>query len=281
MGLILVTFLLLLTGYSSGKLEPVKGCGKALVPQGRIVNGNVATRGKYPWMVSIQEKIGDKMQHICGGAILNETWIVTAAHCFDQPINLTDYEVYAGLFSILKKTEPTVQKLQLEKVIIHDKYDKDGLTNDIALIKTATPIDIKGSKGYVNAICLPPGLTNPTGEATVIGWGMIRDDGPISAELREVQVPIVPWATCKKIYGDKNNSEFDFVQVVPSMLRAGGNGKDSCQYDSGGPLFQYDKDDVATLIGTIASGGDCGHGPYPGMYMKVSAFKSWMDKVTT
>nr|AUI10827.1 putative PQM protease precursor [Ancylometes rufus] len=272
-----ITFLVLLCGYSSGKTITVKDCGKSLAPQARIVNGIVTTRGKYPWMVSIHQKISNGIKHICGGSILNENWIVTAAHCFDQPVVLSDYEVYAGLYSITKLDEPTVQKLQMAKVVIHKLYVEDGYANDIALIETATPININGSKGFINGICLPTGVTNPTGEATVIGWGRIKSNGPISAELREVTIPFMSWQQCKQIYGHKD-SEFEAVQVVPAMLCAGGKGKDTCQYDSGGPLFQYDKDGVATLIGTVANGAECAYKHYPGMYMKVSAFKSWMEK---
>nr|AUI10839.1 putative PQM protease precursor [Alopecosa marikovskyi] len=280
MKLIFAAFLLLLTGYTSGKLYTVKDCGKVSVPQGRIVDGEVSARGKYPWMVSVQQWYGNKLRPICGGAILNENWIVTAAHCFDQPIKNSDYEVYVGLFSLTKTNEPTVQKHKISKIIIHEDYEEIGFHDDIALIKTSTPIDIKGSKGYVNGICLPSGVTNPAGDAIVIGWGTIYDDGPLSAELREAKVPIVPWKTCKQIYESKN-SAFEFVQVTPFIMCAGGTGKDSCQGDSGGPLFQFDKNGVATLLGTVANGGDCGNGHYPGMYMKASAYKSWMDKVMT
>nr|AUI10835.1 putative PQM protease precursor [Zoropsis spinimana] len=278
--LLKTAFLLLLSGYSLGKLYTVTNCGKRLAPQGRIVNGSVAQPGKYPWMVSIQENVNGNWKHICGGSILNENWIVTAAHCFDQPINVNVHEVYVGLYSLLKNNDPTTKKHKLSKIIIHEKYNEHGYANDIALIKTATPIDIKGSKGYVNGICLPPGATDPSGQATVIGWGRIKSDGPISAELREVTLPLVPWQKCKAIYGSKN-SEFNYVQVVPSMLCAGGNGKDACEFDSGGPFFQYDKNGVATLIGTVANGAECAYKDYPGMFMKVSAFKGWMDKAMT
>nr|AUI10840.1 putative PQM protease precursor [Hogna radiata] len=280
MQLVFAAFLLLLTGYTYGKLYTVKDCGKATVPQARIVDGEVSKRGKYPWMVSVQQWYGDKLRPICGGAILNENWIVTAAHCFDQPVINSDYEVYVGLFSLRKTNEPPVRKLKVSKIIIHEEYEDTGFANDIALIKTATPIDIKGSKGYVNGICLPSGATDPSGDAIVIGWGTIYDDGPLSAELREAVVPIVPWKKCKQIYEDIN-SDFEYVQVTPFVMCAGGTGKDSCQGDSGGPLFQFDKNGVATLLGTVANGGDCGNGRYPGMYMKASAYKGWMDRVMT
>nr|AUI10830.1 putative PQM protease precursor [Peucetia striata] len=280
MELLTIIFFILFSGYSSGKLTTVKDCGKSFAPQGRIVNGTVTTHGKFPWMVSIHERIKSGFRQACGGAILNENWIVSAAHCFDKPIVLEDYEVYVGLYSILKKDAATVQKLKLSKIIPHENYTEDGYANDIAIIKTATKIDFKKSKGFVNAICLPSGASAPTGEATVIGWGKLKSDGPISAELREASLPLVPFETCKKIYAD-DDSEFEPVQVLPSMLCAGGNGKDACQYDSGGPLFQYDKKGVATLIGTVANGAECAYMHYPGMYMKVSAFKSWMDKNMT
>nr|AUI10834.1 putative PQM protease precursor [Anyphaena accentuata] len=278
MKLLTVTLMFFSYGFSLGKLYTVKDCGKSLAAVGRIVNGTISKPGAYPWMVSIHESFKGKWGHVCGGSILNENWIVTAAHCFDQPVDANKHEIYAGLYSLRQKDDKNVQRLKISKIILHDQYDEDGFANDIALVKTATPINIKDSGGYVNAICLPAGATNPTGEATVIGWGTTYSDGPLSPELREVTLPFVDWQKCKEIYG--NNPEFKPVQVVPAMLCAGGkDGKDACQADSGGPMFQVDSKGVATLIGTVANGAECAYKHYPGMFMKVSAFKGWMEKM--
>nr|AUI10833.1 putative PQM protease precursor [Eratigena atrica] len=276
--MLLTLCLLFLVDFALGKVNTVANCGKRLAPQGRIVGGKIAKFGDYPWMVSIQEKNSKgTFDHICGGSIINENWIVTAAHCFNKSDPASNYRAYVGLRSILKTKEKTVQRHEISKFIIHCDYDDDGYVNDIALVKTTEKIDIKGSGGYVNGICLPSGATTPSGTATVIGWGLTKYNGSMIELLKEATLPIVSWQTCKQIYGDKN-SEFDYIQVTPAMLCAGGQGEDACQNDSGGPLFQTDDKGVATLIGTVANGAECAYKHYPGMYMKVSAYLSWMEK---
>nr|AUI10838.1 putative PQM protease precursor [Amaurobius ferox] len=277
MRFIKATFLLFLAGYTSAELRTVANCGKKLLPKGRIVGGKTAGHGDYPWMVSMQEKNKKgTFDHVCGGSIINENWIVTAAHCFDQPLDVKNYKAYVGLHSILKTNEPTVQKHEIAQVFIHEDYKADGNANDIALVKTVLAININGSNGYVNGICLPKGVTNPSGNATVIGWGRLYSGGPMPDKLQQVTVPIVAWADCKAIY-ENVNSEYDYL-VTPATLCAGGKGKDSCENDSGGPLFQTDKNGVSTLIGTVANGAECAYKHYPGMYMKVSAFTGWMGR---
>nr|Q9TXD8.1 RecName: Full=Venom peptide isomerase heavy chain [Agelenopsis aperta]AAB34914.1 peptide isomerase heavy chain [Agelenopsis aperta] len=240
-----------------------------------IVGGKTAKFGDYPWMVSIQQKNKKgTFDHICGGAIINVNWILTAAHCFDQPIVKSDYRAYVGLRSILHTKENTVQRLELSKIVLHPGYKPKKDPDDIALIKVAKPIVIGN---YANGICVPKGVTNPEGNATVIGWGKISSGGKQVNTLQEVTIPIIPWKKCKEIYGDEF-SEFEYSQITPYMICAGAEGKDSCQADSGGPLFQIDANGVATLIGTVANGADCGYKHYPGVYMKVSSYTNWMSK---
>lgn len=273
--------LLLLIGYSSAlppTVPTVENCGKSVVERPRVVGGETEPFGSSPWMVSIQQKNSKgTFDHICGGSIIHESWIVTAAHCFNTSIILTsNYKAYVGVRSILHMSEDTVQKHNLSQITRHEDYDDKTFANDIALLKTASPIKIKESKGYVNAICLPTGFTDPTGDAIVTGWGHTSSGGKMINLLQWATVPMVKWQTCKNIYGDKK-SEFEKVLITPAMICAGGQGKDTCQGDSGGPLIQV-TNGVATLIGTVANGAECAYKHYPGVYMKVSAFTNWMGR---
>lgn len=61
---------------------------------------------------------------------------------------------------------------QIDKIIVHEQYDSASYSHDIALIRTKTPMNFKRSGGYVNSICLPQTNKDPTGWATVAGWGL-------------------------------------------------------------------------------------------------------------
>ncbi|KFM63496.1 hypothetical protein X975_07973, partial [Stegodyphus mimosarum] len=190
------------------------------------------------------------------------------------------YRILVGLHKLSEEDTPTVQRIMISKIVIHDGYDignDEAYDDDIALLQTAKPIDIKGSKGYVNGICLPKNKADPTGYATVIGWGHTRTDGENSDVLLQVTVPIIPRDLCNESYDDDLEDGID--DITEYMICAGSKGKDSCQNDSGGPLFQTDSRGVATLIGVVSHGAGCGLKFYPGVYTKVAMYKSWMAKV--
>ncbi|XP_071043650.1 U21-ctenitoxin-Pn1a isoform X1 [Parasteatoda tepidariorum] len=256
-----------------------KNCGKSIAASDshdRIVGGTDAVPGEFPWMVSLRELDEFGFEHVCGAAILNENWIVTAAHCLDYPI-ARRYEVLVGLHKLSRERDSTVKKYKISKLVIHDKYDDDTFNNDIALLKTKEPIDISGSKGYINTICLPKNKDDPTGYATVIGWGHTRENGKNSDTLKKVLVPLIDRDLCKSAYDDDPYDNID--EVTETMICAGITGKDSCQNDSGGPLIQTDKNGVSTLIGVVSHGAGCGLKFYPGVYTKISMYQNWMSKV--
>ncbi|XP_054715091.1 venom peptide isomerase heavy chain-like [Uloborus diversus] len=263
----------------------VENCGKSqLFPHGsgtnRIIGGNPTNPGQYPWMVSLQLEAGESSYHICGAAILNENWIVTAAHCIDTVYvgRPETYFIYAGLHRLSTANAHTVRRYELSQIILHEDYkDDDSYLNDIALLKTKQPIDIARSNGYFNGICLPTDTKDPDGNAIVIGWGHTMTDGANSDVLLEVTVPLVPRDLCNSAYDEDPYDGFD--AVTETMICAGSRGKDSCQNDSGGPLFQI-VDGVATLIGIVSHGAGCGTMYYPGVYTKVASFVDWISKAT-
>uniref|UniRef100_A0A4Q8KDK1 U38-Sparatoxin-Hju1a_1 n=1 Tax=Heteropoda jugulans TaxID=1358901 RepID=A0A4Q8KDK1_9ARAC len=267
--LLLVLFL----GYATGEDLPVSDGIQNLDSIERIVGGKVARHGAYPWMVSVHLKLAsESLDHACGGAILNENWIVTAAHC-TEPIDVSDYEVIVGMHNVATKHSPSLRRHTVSKIVLHEGYDEESNRNDIALMKMTEPINLEGSKGFVSPIKLPEPGTEPTRYAKVIGWGHTEEGGEMSDKLLEVTVPIIPRDLCNEIYMDAGHDE---GSVTESMICAGMTNKDSCQGDSGGPLFQT-KDSVPTLIGIVSWGEGCGYEYTPGIYTKVSSFINWIE----
>jgi len=163
-------------------------------------------------------------------------------------------------------------------VIIHEGYSSEAsyASNDVALLRTTKPIDIKGSKGYINGICLPDSLEDPAGWAIVTGWGDMEEGGVNSDVLRTVKVPIVPREACNNAYDYNPKDETD--SIVESMICAGIINRDSCQADSGGPLIQRNRKGFYTLIGVVSFGEGCGRRKFPGVYSKVAYFVDWIEK---
>ncbi|XP_054715475.1 U21-ctenitoxin-Pn1a-like [Uloborus diversus] len=255
-----------------------KDCGKRLLPSAnsdRIVGGDRARHGRHPWMIALYQRydwgfgIVEDFKLRCGGAILNDNWIVTAASCFQltgQPVN---HVVMTGLYKLSETDGPTVVRHKVSKIIIHSNYSeyyKDKY--NIALVKLTKPIDFAGSEGYANAICLPEEDDEPAGFATVTGWGLTKNV-PYGYEylpdaLQEANLPIVPVDTCAS---------------TANNVCAGGKGKNICNWDSGDPLTQTDYRGISTLLGIAVYGFSCGEKEYAAEFTRMSTYKNWIAKV--
>nr|XP_039330408.1 chymotrypsinogen B2 isoform X2 [Saimiri boliviensis boliviensis] len=149
------------------------GCGvPAIQPVlsglSRIVNGEDAVPGSWPWQVSLQDKTGF---HFCGGSLISEDWVVTAAHCGVS----TSHVVVAGEFD-QGSDEENIQVLKIAKVFKNPKFSMLTVRNDITLLKLATPARFSET---VSAVCLPSAADDfPAGTlCATTGWGKTKYNG--------------------------------------------------------------------------------------------------------
>ncbi|XP_032140352.1 chymotrypsinogen B isoform X2 [Sapajus apella] len=149
------------------------GCGvPAIQPVlsglSRIVNGEDAVPGSWPWQVSLQDKTGF---HFCGGSLISEDWVVTAAHC---GVSTSDV-VVAGEFD-QGSDEENIQVLKIAKVFKNPKFSMLTVRNDITLLKLATPAQFSQT---VSAVCLPSADDDfPAGTlCATTGWGKTKYNG--------------------------------------------------------------------------------------------------------
>ncbi|XP_078544754.1 coagulation factor IX [Lissotriton helveticus] len=236
----------------------------------RIVGGTDSMKGEIPWQVHLLNKDG---VGFCGGSIISEKWIVTAAHCFPT---VTEFKVVVGEHNT-ELNDGTEQYLQVKQVIMHHSYNatQNKYHHDIALIELATPMQLNS---YVTPICIAnkdfiDSLTKEKSVRNIVsGWGDVRFQGRPATVLQKLEVPFVDRAACKR------SSRFT---VFVNMFCAGyaDVSKDSCQGDSGGPLASQ-FNDVWFLTGVISWGEKCAMKDKYGVYTRVSRFADWIKSTT-
>lgn len=231
----------------------------------KIIGGTDADIEDFPWQVYL--KAGG---FLCGGSIISEKWVLTAAHCVldenDVPIPITSMSVKAG--TNYPRGSSTGKVYLVEEAIIHEGYSSDKYLNDVALLKLKDSIDFSIAHyiELVSAEEIASGAADPGVFSTVTGWGLTAVDPDKFPELlQQVRLPIVANETARPVWGT----------VHESVLMAGyvnGN-KDACNGDSGGPLV-VPVGKKFRLAG-IVSWGDENCSSYGG-YTRISYFEEWI-----
>ena len=203
----------------------------------------------------------------CAGTIIDEKWILTAAHC-EQ---LFENEVTAGSIN-LTGTDRII--LKVAKAHVHpDFWDK---SNDFALLELATPIDFEANPrlskiDIADANLESNGGLDPETIATVYGWGVTVENGSQPSMMRQLDVPLVSRSVANSRKG--YNKEINETMIVAGYLKGE---RDSCQGDSGGPLINKK---TRTLIGVVSYGQGCGRKHKYGIYSNVSNGNEWITSV--
>ncbi len=273
--------LLVLVGAVFATAGVLAGSGEKK-PEPRIVGGQEAVPGEWPWQVALIRAGADPYNgQFCGGSLIRPDWVVTAAHCVEYEV-ASDLEILAGIHN-LRFPDADYQRRSVAEISIHPDWDTFTADNDIALLRLDSPVTFRPPAGDVLPVA-PVGLVAAnvgplTGvESTVTGWGNTLGQPDPGGEsfpdaLQEVTVPIISNAACNAAYGGITDN------MLCAALEQGG--RDSCQGDSGGPLQVYDGAQSRwELAGIVSHGYGCAAPGYPGVYTRVSQFIDWINSET-
>ena len=252
--------------------------------------------GEFPWAVLAIRSDGSS----CGGSLLSDRYVLSAAHCHVNTDGVTITSVRVGLtkrkggeddtYKVKGKKEIfTVgdpQVLDLSNIIVHPDYVRNTQThgialNDLVLLKLKSPVTF----GHlIQPVCLPSGDQHDTGMSTVVGWGSARNPRVSSKNhLQEADLDILSDRECIEAY--KTHPSFFKVRLNSKLHLCAGKvkGVDSCNGDSGGPLIVKTGAGLSSrsyLVGVVSGGPECAEG-YAGYYARISNYLQWINKYVT
>ncbi|XP_053566915.1 plasminogen [Bombina bombina] len=240
-------------------------CGKPKRKQrkcfGRIVGGCESNPFSWPWQISLRTSFDF---HFCGGTLIHPQWVLTASHCLERSSRPSYYKIFMGIHKE-KATESSKQVRDVEKIF------KEPLKADIALLKLKSPAVITDE---VLPACLPAHnyMVPDRSQCYVTGWGETQGTGK-EGVLKEAGFPVIENKIC-------NGPAYLNGKVSNRELCAGNiqGGVDSCQGDSGGPLSCFDGEKYV-IQGVTSWGLGCAQPMKPGVYVRVSMFIPWIEKI--
>ena len=251
-----------------------------LTGEGRIVGGVPVLENEWPWIAQLTIDLGDGQERQCGGSVIANRWVISAAHC------CLDGQKIVGRFGDLKSEESDSNEYELEASawFNHFEYglmlgDMDSKNNDLCLIKFNDDIIASDPDGQVQPACLPKADKQHGAACWVAGWGSTFFGSPVNPNLHSVGVNVFSNEYCvaKSIYFWLQAD--DICAYTPDI---DGNGKvdggaAACNGDSGGPLI-CPTDGKATLVGLVSRGIGCAWAGFPNLYTSTFTTASWIQE---
>lgn len=232
-----------------------------------IILGERAQEGEFPYQAFLSSsRFFGLITASCGGSLIRESWVLTAAHCVD---GMTRTEVRLGGTNFNNMT----YRMDANFVMMHEDYNSQTLENDVALLRLPSPA-MGANIGTVALAPVDVGLLE--GETVVAsGFGRTSNNGQSSPDLMRVDLQGISNEQCSMDYG---TIIMNSTLCATWIMETGQSGQSTCQGDSGGPL-SYNSTGGTVLVGVVSfvSTRGCDSGA-PSGYARVSSFVDWIER---
>ncbi|CAH0604851.1 unnamed protein product [Chrysodeixis includens] len=215
---------------------------KTVAPEGKIIGGQEAQPHSHPYLVSLQSRFLWARVHACGGAILNERWVLSAAHCAIESwlVRWLPLDVVAGIHDV-NTFGVQAQVIRISERIPHPLYEGGIGPYDIGVFGTSAPFFFNK---FVQPVKLPLNYKMDGDSMKLAGWGALKTTifiPDLPSRLQEVKVTYMTYQQCHDAidnlleYGEVNPLDEEANMCTGPIT----GGVAACSGDSGGPLIQY------------------------------------------